>query len=104
MAEKRGNTVTLEYPFNTAACLEVQLSNGGWYRVTCREFRSHTYPRRISQMEGKEYITEMYEGPVYLYGTNIIVDTHEIEIKKRGILFPDDVDPRTSKKGAFGRL
>jgi len=102
MSEKRGNTVTLEYPFNTAACLEVQLSNGGWYRVTCREFRSHTYPRRISQEKGKEYITEIYEGPIYLYGTNIMVNPDEIE--KKGILYPNDVDPRSSKKGELGRL
>ena len=102
MAEKRGNTVTLEYPFNTAACLEVQLSNGGWYRVTCREFRSHTYPRRISQMEGKEYITEMYEGPVYLYGTNIRIKNP----KKKGLLYPNDIDPRTLIKSTkqHGRL
>ncbi len=102
MSEKRGNTVTLEYPFNTAACLEVQLSNGGWYRVTCREFRSHTYPRRISQEKGKEYITEIYEGPIYLYGTNIMVNPDETE--KKGILYPNDVDPRSSKKGELGRL
>ena len=102
MSEKRGNTVTLEYPFNTAACLEVQLSNGGWYRVTCREFRSHTYPRRISQEKGKEYITEIYEGPIYLYGTNIMVNPDETE--KKGILYPNDVDPRSSQKGELGRL
>ena len=97
MAEKKGYTVTLEYPFNTAACLEVQLSNGGWYRVTCREFRSHTYPRRISQLKGKEYITEIYEGPIYLYGTNIMINPDETD--KKGILYPNDVDPSSSKKG-----
>jgi hypothetical protein len=102
MSEKRGNTGSLEYLFNTSACLEVQLPNGGWYRITCREFRSHTYPRRISQLKGKEYITEIYEGPVYLYGTNTKVDLNETE--KEGILYPNDVDPRTSKKGELGRL
>ncbi len=74
MSEKRGATVKLEYPFNTAACLEVQLPNGNWYRITCNEFRSYTYPRRISNMKGKEYVTEEYSGPVYLFGTNIVVN------------------------------
>jgi hypothetical protein len=102
MAEKKGYTVTLEYPFNTAACLEVQITNGTWCRITCKEFRSHTYPRRISQEKNKEYITEMYEGPIYLYGTNIMINPDETE--KKGILYPNDVDPRTSKKGELGRL
>lgn len=103
MAEKKGNTVKLKYPFNTAACLEVQLPNGDWYRITCKEFRSYTYPRRISQNKGKEYMIEIYEGPVYLYGTNIVVNLNKID--KRGLLFPNDVDPRQIKETrAFGRL
>jgi hypothetical protein len=103
MSEKRGATIKLEYPFNSAGCLEVQLPNGNWYRVTCREFRSFTYPRRISQNKGKEYITEIYEGPTYLYGTNTIVNLDKVE--KRGLLFPNDVDPRKIKDTrAFGRI
>ncbi len=102
MSEKRGATIKLEYPFNSAGCLEVQLPNGNWYRVTCREFRSFTYPRRISQNKGKEYVTEIYEGPTYLYGTNTIVNLDKVE--KRGLLFPNDVDPRKIKDTrAFGR-
>jgi hypothetical protein len=103
MSEKKGNTGKLKYPFNTAAGLEVQLPNGNWYRVTCREFRSFTYPRRISQPKGKEYVTEIYEGPVYLYGTNTIVNVNKVE--KKGLLFPNDVDPRQIKETrAFGRI
>lgn len=103
MSEKRGATIKLEYPFNSAGCLEVQLPNGNWYRITCREFRSYTYPRRISQNKGKEYVTEIYEGPVYLYGTNTIVNLDKVE--KRGLLFPNDVDPRKIKDTrAFGRI
>ena len=103
MSEKRGSTVKLETPFNTAACLEVQLPNGNWYRITSNEFRSYTYPRRISQIKEKKYITEEYIGPTYLFGTNIIIDLNKID--KRGLLFPNDVDPRNIKDTrTFGRL
>ena len=102
MAEKKGATEKLKYPFNDAGCLEVQLPNGVWYRITPREFRSYTYPRRISYMNEGKHTTELYEGPVYLYGTNIIVNPEEIE--KQGLIFPNEVDPRKIKeKRAFGR-
>lgn len=99
MSEKRGNTVKLVYHFNTAACLEVQLPNGNWYRITAREFRSYNYPRRI--LVNGEY--QIYEGPVYLYGTNIEADD---EIDKKGLLFVNDVDPRTLTQNTrkYGRL
>lgn len=87
MGEKRGSTEKLIYDFNAAACLEVQLPNGNWYRITSGEFRSYSYPRRIS-VNG-EY--ESYEGPVYLYGTNIKAK----EIVKGGVQYINDVDPRT---------
>lgn len=103
MSEKKGNTINLEYPFDTAGCLEVQMLNGKWYRITAREFRSYTYPRRISHDVKGKYIMEKYEGPVYLYGTNIVVNLNKIE--KEGLLFPNDVDPRQIKeKRPFGRL
>lgn len=103
MSEKRGATVKLEYPFNPAACFEVQLSNGNWYRVTGNEFRSYNCPRRISQMKGKEYVTEEYIGPVYLFGTNIVANLNKT--KEQGLLFPNDVDPRQVKETrTFGRL
>lgn len=98
MSEKRGNTVKLVYDFNTAACLEVQLPNGNWYRITSREFRSYSYPRRISIGEKHE----TYEGPVYLYGTNIVAK----EISKPGIQYLNDVDPRSliQSNRKYGRL
>jgi hypothetical protein len=103
MAEKKGNTGKLKYPFNTAACLEIQLPNMKWYRVTCNEFRSHNSPRRISQMKNNKYITEEYIGPIYLFGTNTVADLNKIN--KKGILFPNDIDPRQIKETrAFGRL
>ena len=102
MSEKKGATIKLEYPFNSTGYLEVQLPNENWYRITCREFRSYTYPRRISQIKDKEYVTEIYEGPTYLYGTNIVVNLNKV--KKQGLLYPNDVDPRQIKETrAFGR-
>lgn len=103
MAEKRGVTIKLEYPFNCAGCLEVQLPNKVWYRITPREFRSYTYPRRISHIINGKYITEEYNGPTYLYETNIIVNPNKVE--KQGLLFPNDIDPRKIKDTRpFGRL
>ena len=102
MTEKRGKTEKLLYPFNDAGCLEVLLPSNKWYRVTSKEFRSYSYPRRISSMIKGEYITENYDGPTYLYGTNIVVEINEDN--KKGILYPNDVDPRISKRGEFGRL
>ena len=103
MAEKKGGTEKLDYPFNSAGCLEVQLPNGKWYRITPREFRSYTYPRRISYLVNGEYITEMYEGPTYLFETNKVVKLNEI--KKQGLLFSNDVDPRKiNDTRTFGRL
>ena len=98
MSEKRGQTEKLVYDFNSAACLEVQLPNEKWYRITPREFRSYTYPRRI--LVDGEYQT--YEGPVYLYGTNIRIKNP----KKKGLLYPNDIDPRTLVKSTrqHGRL
>jgi hypothetical protein len=103
MSEKRGNTISLDYPFNTAACLEVQLPSGTWYRITAREFRSYTYPRRISQNIKGKYTTEEYDGPVYLFGTNVVVNLNKTD--RKGLLFPNDVDPRQiTETRAFGRL
>jgi len=61
--EKKGNTVKLEYDFNSSANLEVFLPNlKNWYRVTSREFRSFNTARRLNGAE--------YNGPLYLFGTN----------------------------------
>ena len=90
------------YPFNASACLEVQLSNNEWYRVTSKEFRSYNSPRRISHSENDQpYITEQYEGPIYLYGTNILVK----EPEKIGLIFLNDMDSRVVVKSKkYGRL
>jgi len=54
-------------------------------------------------MKGKEYVTEEYSGPVYLFGTNIVVNLNKTE--EQGLLFPNNVDPRKIKETrAFGRL
>lgn len=103
MSEKKGNTGQLVYDFNSAGCCEVQMPSGTWVRVSAREFRSHTFPRRISHIKGKEYITETYEGPVYLYGTNKTVNIKDVT--KPGIVFVDDTDPRIIRdERLFGRL
>jgi hypothetical protein len=100
MGEKKGSTVKIQYPFNSAACLEVQLPNGNWYRVTPNEFRSYNLPRRTSQVIKGEYLTEVYDGPTYLYGTNTIAD-----LEKKGLIFPNDVDPRQiTEKRSYGRI
>lgn len=83
MAEKTGEIEKLEFPFNTAGCLEVYIPNlKGWYRATAREFRSFDGYRRITEpLEiglrkiDPEMITYDYEGPVYLFGTNKEVHT-----------------------------
>ena len=103
MAEKKGATEKLNYPFNSAGCLEVQLPNGTWYRITPREFRSYTYPRRISHIVNGQYITEEYVGPTYVFGTNKVVNVKKI--KKQGLIYPNNVDPRKTKdKRTFGRV
>ena len=70
--EKTGNTVKLKYEFNTAANLEVFIPNlNDWYRVTSKEFRSFNGKRRINNID--------YEGSVYAFDTNNIVDTSKAE-------------------------
>lgn len=81
MAEKRGETVKLEYDFNTAGCLEVYMKEpDAWYRATSREFRSFNGPRRITEPQYVEksnvnvpMVTYEYYGPVYQFGTNNII-------------------------------
>lgn len=81
MAEKRGNTGKLLYDFNQSGHLEVEI-DGVWYRVTPRDFRSFIGSRRIAN--------EQYSGPVYLYGTNQVIETSN----KIGIAHVDNTDPR----------
>ena len=84
MAEKRGETVKLINPFNTAGCLEVYNNNlKGWYRVTARDFRSFDGRRRITEPTAIKLgnvdmpmRTYEYSGPVYVWGTNdVVLDT-----------------------------
>jgi hypothetical protein len=81
MAEKRGNTGKLHYDFNQSGNLEVEM-DGVWYRVTPRDFRSFNGVRRI--------FDELYCGPVYLYGTNQVIEASN----KIGIAHVDNTDPR----------
>lgn len=82
MGEKRGETVKLEYDFNTAGCLEMFIPKlNGWYRGTAKEFRSYFGPRRITEPTVVErgncdvpMRTYEYYGPVYIWGTNEIVE------------------------------
>lgn len=103
MGEKRGLTAKIQYLFNTSACLEVQLPNEEWYRITPAEFRAYSYPRRISHTVKNKYMTEIYIGPTYLYGTNIEADLTKID--KHGLLFPSSVDSRpVQEKRSHGRI
>lgn len=79
MGEKRGNTGKLVYDFNTAGVMEVLLK-GIWRRTTCKEFRSFDAKRRITEptsiQHGKVDMpmrTYEYDGPSYVYDTNIEV-------------------------------
>lgn len=54
----------LKVDFNKFKVLEVELSSGRWCSTTYVEFRSYDGKRRIN---GKSY-----EGPVYLYQSNIV--------------------------------
>lgn len=73
MGEKKGQTEKLKYDFNTVIESQVQLENGKWYRVTCRDFRSFNSPRRLVKYVNREPIYEEYNGPLYYYNTNIKV-------------------------------
>jgi hypothetical protein len=85
MGEKRGNLVKLIYDFDTVKCCEIgRTTKDGtnWYRVTAKRFRSWDGPRRltgpkeqpghgVSGFQNIEMETIDYDGPVYLYETNI---------------------------------
>ena len=83
MAEKRGlEQLNLINDYNMAGCLEIYNSElGGWYRVTCKDFRSFNGPRRITEPQYVEHgnvdvpmVTYEYYGPVYAWGTNTVVE------------------------------
>lgn len=54
--------IKLIYPFNDAACLEVEYRPDKWARVTAHSFRSSAGNRRINGVP--------YKGPIYYEGTN----------------------------------
>jgi hypothetical protein len=75
MSEKKGNTVKLQYDFDTSKNLEIYLPNlNDWYRVTPGEFRSFNGKRRIQQQN--------YNGPIYQYGTNNKVNSRDYPLDK----------------------
>lgn len=103
MGEKKGFTGKLIYDFDEEKCLEVQLPNENWYRVTPREFRSDSRPRRIMVAHNSKLIPHPYDGPIYFYETNIKVKPDQIY--KQGVLFIDQIDPRNSNSNkAYGRM
>lgn len=82
--------VKLKYDFDTARSCEIK-HFGAWVRVTPRQFRSYDGERRISfPINYNENGYELYEGPVYLFQTNVVC-------KPKGsnqILYTTEGDPR----------
>ena len=88
--EKRGRTGKLKYDFNTARCCEIEYKPKTWIRVTCNEFRSFSGNRRILNVDNpNDLFYEDYNDPVYLFGTNKIINTNQ-----HGVQFENGVDPR----------
>lgn len=84
MSEKRGETEKLVFDFNTAGVLEVYMPGlKGWYRTTAKDFRSFDGKRRITEPTRTERYnpdtpmrTYEYNGPVFMWGTNMqVLDT-----------------------------
>ena len=85
MGEKRGNLEKLIYDFDTSNVCEVGTTTDDgikWYRTTAKRFRSWDGPRRLTGPEKQpghgidafrniKMITTEYNGPLYLYETNI---------------------------------
>lgn len=81
--------IKLIYDFDfTAECLIRLKESGRLARLSEREFRSYNGPRFIRK--GDE-ITE-YDGPVYLFMTNIIVDKDIYP--KNTVIYQGGIDPR----------
>jgi hypothetical protein len=72
MGEKRGNLEKLVYDFDTSKCVQGQYdTNGPWYQLTQREFRSFNGQRRIVTWNKGTPIYIEYKGPIFYFGTNI---------------------------------
>ena len=90
MAEKKGNTVKLIYDFQTQLSTET-FDNGDWSRTTCKRFRSFNGPRRIMKFDSQNQpFYEKYEGPVFLYETNIVLK----DMTKKGYVYANDIMPK----------
>lgn len=85
MGEKRGFTGKLIYDFDTSNMCEVGVTTKDgvkWYRTTAKRFRSWDGPRQLTRpvqqpghgVEAFQDIkmeTIQYDGPVYLFETNL---------------------------------
>ena len=79
MAEKTGFVEKMEYLFNEAKHLEIYIPNlKRWHRVTPTDFRSWDGKRRIQG--------DVYEGPLYAYGTN-----RKVSPKHNNKIIPSEV-------------
>lgn len=100
MSEKKGNTIKLHYDFPTQRCCEVYVPNlEGWYRVTCKEFRSWVGKRRILYISDDSKLKRDikseyrdYDGPTYLFDSNKKINPNKY--KQNKIAFLHDKDPR----------
>jgi hypothetical protein len=91
MAEKKGSTVKLLYDFPTQLSTEV-FDGNEWNRATCRYFRSFNGPRRIMKFDQKnQSYYEDYNGPVFLFETNIRLK----DMNKKGYVYPHDTPPES---------
>lgn len=84
MGEKRGNLEKLTYDFDTSKCVQGQYkTDGPWYQLTQREFRSFNGQRRIVTWDKqKNPIYHEYNGPVFYFGTNVkVAETYGVGIQ-----------------------
>jgi hypothetical protein len=84
-------TLTLKYDFEPYKCCEIK-TDGSWFRVTARQFRSFDGERRISTSidENNQLIYRDYNGPIYLFKTNIIVESKG----SNNFVYTSEGDPR----------
>jgi hypothetical protein len=94
MGEKTGFTGKLIYDFPTEKSTEVLVEGIGWMRVTCRTFRSYNAPRRIIHWNNGIQTIKDYEGPVYLFMTNKIIENP----LEPGIQYVDDIQPESKPR------
>lgn len=106
MSEKRGHTIKIEFPFNTAGVLEVYYPDlDNWYRTTPSEFRAFDGRRRITEPEyvsrnnlNIPMVTTEYLGPVYFLGTNTIVEGKGLNMVIGGTKWTEMFKPPSDEK------